>query len=266
MGTMKVLIPTLVLDPMWLCQANFVDLEYYTYVLLDAKQKYLTHLSTDFSYFYEIAFNYLNLNTIIADKKVYDSHLNANKTHKNLMNVVSQLSSSGESGGKEIVKMASSVLADVMREYLSKQISVLEHLHFYSNNTNIHKQDKLYIVCKSTTLDKYEVYRLNMKSSRTLGYSITRKAVLYLPNLKQSEFRERLLLEKPLLQDFQPDKNVIVVAGTDRVMLTDGICLAKDIVLLNRIMNLSHGFDSNVLLDYSRMLDTKRSIPFKLKN
>jgi hypothetical protein len=262
---MKTLNPKLVLDPMWLCQANFVDLEYYNYVLLDAKAKYLNNLETDFSNFYEIVFHYLNLNTVIADKKVYDSHLNAVRAHQNLMDIVSQLAQLNDSSGKDIIRMASTLLAEVMQTYLEKQIPVLEHLNFHLNNANVHKQEKIYIVCKSSKLDRYEVYKLNMKSSRSLGYSITRKAVLTLPGLKQNEFRERLLAEKPLLTDFDPDRNVVVVSGTDHIVLSDGICLTKDIILLNKIMNHSHGFDANVLLDYHLMLYKKKVIPFKLR-
>jgi|LakMenEpi03Aug12_release.lakeMendotaPanAssembly.Ray.scaffolds.fasta_scaffold00021_8 hypothetical protein len=262
---MKPLNPKLVLDPMWLCQANFVDLEYYTYILMDAKQKYLNQLETDFSNFYEIAFHYLNINTIIADKKVYDSHLNAVRAHQNLMVIVSQLAQSNDSNGKEIVRMASAILSEVMTVYLRKQIPVLEHLNFHLTNTALHKQAVIYIVCKSEKLDRYEIFKLNTKSNRPLGYSISRKAVLHLPGLKNNEFKDRLLVEMPTLTDFQPDKNVIVVSGTDQVVISDGICLTKDIILLNKIMNLSHGFDANVLLDYERMLDKKKAIPFKLK-
>lgn len=262
---MKHLNPKLVLDPMWLCQANFVDLEYYTYVLLDAKQKYLSNLDTDFSNFYEIVFHYLNLNTVIADKKVYDSHLNVVRSHEKLMDIVSQLAKPDDSNGKEIIRASSAILSSVMEAYLKKQIPVLEHIHFHLNNNQIHKQDVIYIVSRSSKLDRYDVYRLNLRSKRNLGYSITRQAALHLPGLKNSEFKARLLEVKPRLTDFDPDRNVIVVSGTDHVVLSDGICLAKDIILVNRIMKPVHGFDPNVLLDYNRMLEKKRAIPFKLK-
>ena len=223
---MKPLNPKLVLDPMWLCQANFVDLEYYTYILLDAKQKYLTNLDSDFSNFYEIVFHYLNLNTVIADKKVYDSHLNVVRSHEKLMEIVSQLAQPDDSNGKDIIRACSSILSEVMASYLNRQIPVLEHIHFHLNNNQIHKQDVIYIVSKSTKLDRYEVYRLNLKSKRSLGYSITRKAILDLPGLKNSEFKDRLLAARPNLTDFNPDQNVIVVSGTDHVVLSDGISLA----------------------------------------
>ena len=262
---MKTLNPKLVLDPMWICQANFVDLEYYTYVLLDAKQKYLCNLSTGFANFYEIVFHYLNLNTIIADKKVYDSQLKVNRTHEKLLEIVSQLAQSDQSNGKEIIKVGSKILSEVMQEYLQKQIPVLEHLHFHFNNTNIHKQDTIYIVSKTNKTDQYSVYCLNTKSTRALGYSISKKIDLYLPDLKHSEFKDRLIERRPDLKDFLPEKNVIVVSGTDMIVPIDGVCLIKDILLINKLMNPAHGFDANVLLDYSRMLEKKKSIPFKLK-
>lgn len=262
---MKTLNPKLVLDPMWICQANFVDLEYYTYVLLDARQKYLSNLKDGFANFYEIVFHYLNLNTIIADKKVYDSQLKVNRTHEKLLEIVSQLSQSEQSHGKEIIKAGSKILSEVMQTYLDKQIPVLEHLHFHFNNNNIHKQDTIYIVSRTNKSDHYSVYCLNTKSNRPLGYVITKKIDLFLPDLKHSEFKDRLLERRPELTDFSPEKNVIVVSGTDLVVPIDGVCLIKDILLINRLMNPSHGFDANVLLDYNRLLEKKKSIPFKLK-
>jgi hypothetical protein len=262
---MKPLNLKLVLDPMWICSASHFDLEYYTYVLLGAKQTYLANLESGFINFYEIVFHYLNLNTIIADKKVYDSQLNAVNSHFRIMELVSQLTNKEANDGKEIVKIASSVFGDVMLTYLKKQIPALENLHFHFNNSQIHKQDKVYIVCKSAKLDRYEVYLLNFKSKKNLGYSITRKVVLDLPDLKQNEFKKRLLERRPLLTDFNSDLNVIVVSGMDQVVLENGVCLTKDIILLNKLMNLAHGFDANVMLDYERMLEKKKKIPFKLK-
>ena len=259
---MKTLNPKLVLDPMWLCQANFVDLEYYNYILLDAKQKYLSNLEIDFSNFYEIIFHYLNLNTIIADKKIYDSHLFEVMSHKNLLELIDK---ANETNSKAIIKMALHIFADILKLYLDKQIKVLEHLQFHFNSVNIHKRDKIYIVCKSTDLDKYEIFKLNTKSTKPLGYLITKVAILHIPYLKQNEFKDELLLVKPGLYDFEPEKNVIVVSGTEHTLISNGICLTKYILLLNKIMNPAHGFDANVLLDYSRLLDKKNSIPFKLK-
>lgn len=262
---MNPLNPKLVLDPLWITQANYVDLEYYTYILMDAKQKYLTNLDEGFFNFYEIVFHYLNLNTIIADKRLYDSKFNSVKMDSNLVKIVSELSDKEDSPGKAIVKMASSIFSEVLLKYLEKQIQVLESLNFHFNNTNFYKLDKIYIVCKSNKLDKYEVFKLNTNTNRSFKHSITRKAVLYLPGLKQNEFRDKLLESKPLLEDFQPEKNVIVISGTDNSSIQNAICLVKDLILLNRIMNLSHGFDANVLLDYNRLLEKKKTIPYKLK-
>ena len=262
---MQILMPELVLDPMWLCQANYVDLEYYTYVLLDARKKYLSNLASGFGNFYEIVFHYLNLNTVIADKKMYDSHLNVNRSHKNLMVIVSQLSQKNDTVGKGIVKMVTSTLAEVMRKYLDKQINVLENLHFHFNNNSIHKEVMVYLVCKSKTVNEYRIFKMNMRSQTPLGYSISDAICVNLPNLKHSEFRERLMKENASFGDFVPGKNVMVVSGTDKINWQDGICLAKDTILLNRIVNPQHGFDANVMLDYNRLLEKKQAIPFKLK-
>lgn len=263
---MKPLNPKLVLDPMWLCQAKYVDLEYYTYVLLDARSKYLKNLEEDFSNFYEIAFHYLNLNTIIADKKLYDANLKSVNSDKNLLQIVNAMII-GEAGGegKQILAKASDILGDTLKLYLERQMSALQNIHFYFNNQNIHKEDKIYIVCRYSEDDSYSIIRLGTSSKRALGITMTNCATVRLPDLKENEFKKRLLDLKPGLSDFNPEKNVIVATFDGRVMTKDALCLTKDTILLNRVFNQKECFDSNVLLDSYRLLKKKKPIPYKLK-
>jgi hypothetical protein len=249
---------------MWICQANHFDLEYYNYVLLAAKSKYLKNLEKDFSNFYEIVFHYLNLNTIIADKSVYDSHLNKVSSHKNLDTIILHLTNVNEAEGKEIVKMAHEVLAGVLKEYLSRQILALEHLSFQFNNLRFHKEKKIYLIARSL-VEKYEIYELSETPAKVLGYKLTKKSDLYLPEVFPGDLTNRIHAEDSSLIDLDHLKNSIIISGTDRVLFTHGITITKDLILLNKLMNPKHGFDPNLLLDYDRFLETKQSIPFKLK-
>lgn len=263
---MRTLNPKLVLDPMWLCQANYVDLEYYTYVLLDAKQKYLKNLEIDFSNFYEIIFHYLNLNTVIADKKLYNASLETVNSDRNLLEIVGTLARKEDLGqGSQIVTAASDILGQTLRLYLEKQTSVLKNMHFYFNNVKLHRENRIFIVCRSTETDTYDILKLNMESKRPLGCSLTKSATVELPNLKENEFRSRLLDIKPTLSDFRPDKNVIVCTYDENVLQHDAIFLTKDLIIMNRYVNARNGFDSNAILDAYRLLEKKKSIPFKLK-
>lgn len=265
---MRPLNPKLVLDPMWLCQANYVDLEYYTYVLLDAKSKYLKNLEFDFSNFYEIAFHYLNLNTILADKKLYDSNLKSVRCgdEKNLLEIVSHLTKRDDScdAGK-IISTASEILGDTLRIYLEKQTSVMQNMYFYFNNNWLHKENKIFIVCRNAEVDTYDIIKLNLTSKRQLGCTLLKVASVELPDLKENEFRKRLLAVKPNMTDFLPDKNVIVATYDGNIDQRDALLLAKDTIILNRLVNQRNGFDSNVLLDSYRLLEKKKPIPYKLK-
>lgn len=263
---MKTLNPKLVLDPLWLCHANFVDLEYYSYVLLDAKQKYMKSLSSgDFSHFYEIAFNYFNLNTALADKKIYDSALKPVTSGLKLDQIIEQLTQPGESTGKEIIKEALSILSGVLKEYLAAQLGAMESLHFYFNNRNLHLQEKIYIVYKQKRIDQYEIYQFRIDDQKELGYSVEFVDSVYLPGLDKSDFNKRLAAENSTIKDLDPKKNVIVISGESWTSSIEGVSLVKDTILLNRIIKPSHGFDVNVLRDIERLLETKRAIPFKLK-
>jgi hypothetical protein len=86
-----------------------------------------------------------------------------------------------------------------------------------------------------------------------------------LPNLKDNEFKDRLIKAKPLLTDFSPEKNVIVCTYDEQVLEHDAIFLTKDLLILNRLVNQRGGFDSNAILDAYRLLEKKKAIPFKLK-
>lgn len=263
---MRPLNPKLVLDPMWLCQANYVDLEYYTYVLLDAQQKYLKNLEFDFSNFYEIAFHYFNLNTVLADKKLYNASLETINSHRNLLEIVTTLAKKDDLGqGSQIVTKASEILGQTLKIYLERQTSVLKHMHFYFNNIKLHKEAKIYIVCRSTRTDLYDIIKLSLDSKRPLGCALTKCATVDLPDLKENEFRNRLIELKPGLEDFLPEKNVIVCTYEDVVPERDAIFLTKDLIILNRLVNHRNGFDSNAILDAYRLLEKKKNIPFKLK-
>lgn len=263
---MKHINPKLVLDPAWICKAHKLDLEYYRYLLLGAQQAYLKNLEIGrFDNFYEIAFHYFNLNAVIADKKMYDSGLNLVQSNQNLTNLISQLAEKEESTGKEIIKTTSGILADTMKLYLAKQVIGLEKIHFYFNNSWIHEEPRVYFVFKTVEADEYEVVKLNLRSSRNLGYSISTVTTICLPDLKESQFRDRLLEQKPIFRDFNPDKNVMVIGNGISLDPFNRICLAKDTVMLNRVMNQRHGFDANVMLDFQRLLEKQKAIPFKLK-
>lgn len=263
---MKSLNPTQVLDPTWICQAYKVDLEYYTYLLLGAQQTYLKRLELGrFDHFYEIVFHYLNLNTVIADSKIYDAGLKPITADNNLMLLINQLAEKEDSQGKEIIRETSRIFAETMNQYLDKLIVSLDKIHFYFNNNWIHKQESIYFVCKTIEPDNYEIVKLALTDSQNLGYSVSTVAEVEFPGLKENQFKDRLLKKLPDLKDFDPEKNVMVIGGGVNIDPVNRVCLAKDTVLLNRIMNHQHGFDGNVLLDFHRLLEKQKSIPFKLK-
>lgn len=263
---MESLNPNQILDPAWICQAHRVDLEYYTYLMLGAQQAYLKSLESGrFDHFYEVAFHYFNLNTIIADNKLYGRDLKPVSKDRNLMTIISQLAQKDASQGKEIVKKTSRILADTMLCYLEKLITGLENVHFYFNNNWIHRQDLIYLVCKTEEPDKYEIVKLTVNHPQHLGCKVESVLSLRMPNLKENEFRARLLEMVSSIKDFDPDKNVMVIGGGSMIDPANRVYLAKDTILLNRMMNQKHGFDANVLLDFHRLLEKQRSIPFKIK-
>jgi hypothetical protein len=101
---MKLLNPKLVLDPAWICKAYTLDLEYYQYLLLGAQQVYLRNLELGkFDNFYEIAFHYFNLNSVISGGKLYGPGLKVISDDSNLSMISAQLADKEDTPGKSQV-------------------------------------------------------------------------------------------------------------------------------------------------------------------
>ena len=62
-----------ILDSLWLVRGAWMDAEYFSYVLLAAAQKYRKDLEEgSLSYFYEVLFHSLNLNTLAVEGNLFD--------------------------------------------------------------------------------------------------------------------------------------------------------------------------------------------------
>ena len=172
---MKTNLNVPVLDPLWLANSKYVDLEYYTYIMFGAKQKYLADLNSgSFSRFHEILFHYLNLNTVIVDKGVYDSSYNFKRDDRHVMEIIASLTRSREEYGGEILRMASAVLAETLTEYLDIMLDKMAYTRLYFNSAKLHKLDSIYVATtqnKAKLTPSFKAIRTRFKS---LGRYTTR--------------------------------------------------------------------------------------------
>jgi len=74
-----------ILDSLWLVRGAHLDAEYFSYVLLAAAQKYRKDLEEgSLSYFYEVLFHSLNLNTLAVEGNLFDFKMNPIRNSRNI--------------------------------------------------------------------------------------------------------------------------------------------------------------------------------------
>lgn len=256
-----------VLDPLWLANSKYVDLEYYTYIMLDAKQKYLADLNSgSFARFHEILFHYLNLNTVIVDQGVFDAAYNFKKDDRHVMEIIASLTRSREEYGGEILRKASTILAETLTEYLDSMLDKMAYTRLYFNSAKFHKLDSIYV---ATTQNKAKLNHIwKITKDKAIPFAISQEHQLQINEFscEDGEFDELLKQVKPEIKDFSAKKNVLVISSVKKIKDEKLFELALAVIVANKLLNHSSGFNSNILLDIKAMLERGQVIPYKLRS
>lgn len=110
-----------VLDPMWIAKKDYIDAEYFGYVLKAAEKKYMEALlDGNHEYFYEVLFNYINLNNLVLDGNMFDFKMRPSWKNSRIIAISKELSVFYEKDNQsgEIVRNANSVLKNLCISYL----------------------------------------------------------------------------------------------------------------------------------------------------
>lgn len=255
-----------VLDPLWLANSKYVDLEYYTYIMLGAKQRYLASLKTgSYSRFHEVLFHYLNLNTVIVDRGVYDSGYNFKKNERHVMEIIASLTRNQEDFGGEIIRMASSILADTLAEYLDTMLDKMAYTRLYFNSAKLHKLDSIYIATTQNKSQLNHIWKITKDKKTPLLIKTDHLLQINEFSCEDGEFNELLSQVKPEITDFSAKTNVMVISSVRKIKDEKLFELALATIVANKLLNHSSGFNSNILLDIKSMLERGQVIPYKLR-
>jgi hypothetical protein len=264
---MKTNLNVPVLDPLWLANSKYVDFEYYNYIMLDAKQKYLNDLKAgSFNRFHEILFHYLNLNTVIVDGGVFDAAYNFKRDERHVMEIISSLTRSKEEYGGEILRMASSIFAEVLTEYLEIMLDKMAYTRLYFNSAKLHKLDSIYIATTQNSSKLNHIWKIT--KDKTVPFLISYEHQLEINEFscEDGEFDDLLGQVKPEIKDFSAKKNVMVMSSGKKINDENLFELALATIVTNKLLNHSSGFNSNALLDIKSMLERGQVIPYKLRS
>ena len=260
-----------ILDPMWIAKKEYVDSEYFGYILLAARQKYLKALNEgDHQYFYEILFHYLNLNNLVLDGNMFDFRMKPSWKNDRIIEISKDLSSfyktDNESG--ETVRRANEVLRELTIQYLTAQSDTFDirKLNVYYVNTHIQLLHEIFVILNVNGESKYEIWRLKMDRRFSKAYDFSKIQTIEVENIEETPIKEKIAdINDPDLNKMDPDVNLVFCICKDRETSLDKIADSiKNTILLNKLMGNDNRFDPNLIENALEILLDEKILPFKL--
>lgn len=256
---------------MWIAKKEFIDAEYFSYILKAAELKYMEALEKGSSeYFYEVLFNYLNLNNLLLDSNMFDFKMTPSWKNSRIMEISKELSSfyktDNQSG--ETIRHANAVLKNLSISYLTAQCDIfnIRNLNVYYVNSNIQALHLIYVIVNVNHDSKYEIWRLRMDRRYVRGYSFEKLETLDIENIEETPIKEKIQeLDSPELDKMDPDVNLVFCIckeeDADTEKIADSI---KNTILLNKLVGNDGRFDPNLLENALDILVDEQILPFKI--
>jgi hypothetical protein len=256
---------------MWLAKKDYIDAEYFSYILRAAELKYLKELEKgNNEYFYEVMFNYLNLNNLVLDGNMFDFKMQPSWKNSRIIEISRELSLFYETHNQsgETVRFANSILRSLAINYLQAQHDIfdIEKLNVYYVNSKIQLLHRIYILLNVKNDSRYDIWKLKMDRRRVRGWSFQKVESLQVENIEETPIKERLAeLNNPELSGLCPDANLIFCICKDDSVDIDKIAdCVKNSILLNKLMGNDNRFDPNLIENSLEIILDEQILPFKL--
>ena len=256
-----------ILDPLWITKGNYIDPEYFNYVLLAARQKYMVDLEEgNLDCFYEIFFHSLNLNNLAVDGSLFDFKLHPIWKNERIQQIGKDLKQIYEKKGEvvEIFRNANYVFLNLLLDYMDIQLDVLDNVEFFFMNERLHEQEEIFIVINQNGSKKYSVWNIREDRKKDFGYSFKKIKTITIPEIKENALREELdKLQDDDLNRMKETKNVCfaVLDGPPEKMAANVI---KDTILLNKGIAKGIPFEPTIINELQGLFIVERLMPFTL--
>jgi hypothetical protein len=257
-----------ILDPLWITQGNFLDAEYFNYVLLAASLKYKEEIETDnIDRFSEVLFHILNLNNLAVNgalltpkfKEIYDEP-RVKQIREDLKKIYELSEDTAD-----IFKNANFVFLNLLLEYMQIELDILNKLKIFYMNSFIHVEKEIFIVTNFSGNKKYTIWKLKNDPKLDFGYSFSRITSVNLPELKENALIEEIeKLEDPKLQTISGKKNLIFAVILEKEDERKVAKTIKDTLLLNRGIAKGYKFEPLIITDLYKHIWFEKMMPFTL--
>jgi len=257
-----------ILGSLWLLKGEYIDAEYFSYVLLAAAQKYRKDLEEgSLAHFYELLFHSLNLNTLAIDGNLFDFKMNPVWKEERILKIKEELKKIYEDGTSETVETfrnANFVFLSILIEYMEAQSFFLENMEMFFVNPKIHQQKEVFIIinCKGTS--RYSIWKLAEDRKKDFGHTFKKIKTLRLNPSEQATLKSELAKQDiSALSTIKEKENVIFSILTHKEE-APAANVIKDLVLLNRAISKENPLDPNLISDMQGILISERVMPFNL--
>lgn len=247
---------------------DMFDVEKQLYILLAMEQKFNAAMkSGDVTRFYEIVFHFLNINSLNADRKLYDAHFREIKGNKYLAEFVSDLGTDKNGPAAQIVQQANEVYTRIISSYMNFAIGeISDSVAVYFDPKNIHYfNTEVFVLFNVKPHDNRELWRVTFNTDANLGSTMSHIGDFEMRAGETDDFRK-------FVREFNKANPVNRVRAGNFVAVTSDsardsknvVSVIKDIILLNKIFYEKMQFNGRVLHDMQQIIIDKKTFPFKL--
>ena len=257
-----------ILDPLWITKANYLDAEYFNYILLDASLKYKKEIENDnIDRFYEVLFHLLNLNNLAVKGNMFtakfkeiwkDTHIT--QIREDLKNLYSI---SENTAG--IFKNANFVFLSILLEYMEIHLDILDKVKLFYMNPVIHKEKEIFILTNNIGSTEYTIWKLAEDPKKDFGYSFAKIQKVTLPEIKENMFKAELdKLDDPKLKSISGKVNLCFAVIQEKEDERKVAKAVKDVILLNKGIAKNIKFEPVIISELYNHLWMEKLMPFTL--
>lgn len=257
-----------ILDSLWLIKARFMDSEYFSYVLLAAAQKYKKDLEEgDLSYFYEVLFHSLNLNTLAVEGNLFDFKMNPVWKEDRIKKIREDLKKIYEdtySETIEIFRNANFVFLSLLIDYMEAQNYFLDNSELFFVNPKLHQQKEIFIITNCINTNRYVIWKLVFDKKKEFGFSFRRLKSLRLVFEDNATLREEIIKQNISSLSGMREKENVLFAILHNKEETATATVIKDLLVLNAAISKDSNLDPSLISELQELLAADRVMPFNL--
>lgn len=256
-----------ILDPLWITKGSYLDPEYFNYILLGATVKYKKELEAlNIDRFDELFFHILNLNNLIVNKTLLSPKFKKILKGERLKTIKENLKNvySLDANTSEIFKNANYVFLNLLFDYMSIQMQILESIEILYKNEEIHKEKEIFFLINRTKTDRCTIWKFSEDITKNFGYSYSKICKTAIDKTNKESIQKSIFdVKRPELAGLNLNNTFFISLETEiSEILTAKV--VKDVLLLNKGIAKEMKFEPTIISELYQILWFDKHLPYTL--